>query len=471
MNFCPKCGQQLAEDTKFCPKCGITVQEQQPAEQPPAEQEPQNIPAPMSVEQVAQPASIRANITEINPILPHTVKQYPMLEGETKAEYIAWQKPLLKAWKKNHKLAWAGFWVAAIAVILVLFVGIPTLGNGPTAPTGGAASNFRGIGQEDPYWVGYCDIMAWAIYGDSDNHGNGEQWESGVKLAKSDLIVGYSTFRSDYRTIRISAQMLLEYPPEQVERNEANTLWQKYYMGTEVPPEETLPDLEPALLEFAYTIAVNVNDIPAEPDYDSLKEYIMSVGRKGVVVGDKTGKYWAVNDEVKTILPYAYFIGKPDSQKERENTHLYFFADSYDESGNLLYKASDGSLQPSAMVAIMMGVMQVEEKPTTAPIVTPNKAGFDKWDFVVCAVDSLEIGGYEYFGVSDMVPYFFPDMLLNIEFGEESDTIYTYNPDGTAFTGRIINGEYDAWSKGAYVRWDNGPDWQTAQNLPGFDYN
>jgi len=34
MNFCPSCGQQLAEDTRFCPKCGKTVQQETPTEEP-----------------------------------------------------------------------------------------------------------------------------------------------------------------------------------------------------------------------------------------------------------------------------------------------------------------------------------------------------------------------------------------------------------------------------------------------------
>jgi len=36
MNFCPNCGQQLAEDTRFCPKCGKTVQQEAPTEEPAA---------------------------------------------------------------------------------------------------------------------------------------------------------------------------------------------------------------------------------------------------------------------------------------------------------------------------------------------------------------------------------------------------------------------------------------------------
>ena len=106
MNFCPSCGQQLAEDTRFCPNCGKTIQETQ-APTEPAATEPQPTPAQAPQDTTAAPQApfpqgpnTSPAVTEINPLLPHGPKQFPMLPGETKKEYAARQKPLLKAWKK-----------------------------------------------------------------------------------------------------------------------------------------------------------------------------------------------------------------------------------------------------------------------------------------------------------------------------------------------------------------------------------
>jgi len=385
----------------------------------------------------------------------------------------------------EHKAPRKGKWLFVLTALLLVFV-IAAAGCGNTP----SVDRFKGIEKENPVWVGYCDTMAWAIYGDLDYHGSGEQWEAGAKLAKSDLAVGYSTLRSDKniedlnRAIRTPAQMLLELPPEQVDRSEANALWQKYYMRAEAPPEEKLPTLEPTIIGFAFAVAINVNDIPIALDNDSLNEPVMNVGRDMLVLTDKTGKYFAVNAETEKVLPFAYFIGKPDLLADRDNPHLYLFADSYDESGNLLYRASDGSLQQSGVVGLMLTMMQIEvdetaadtttapamQTTTAAPATALSKAGFDKWDFIVWALDSGSDGIW--FGVHDMVPYALPAALIDIEEDWDGPSYKIYNPDGTEYKGSLwAEGEYMAWSKGEDVRWDNNPEWQTAKKLAGFDYD
>ncbi|MDR1463775.1 MAG: hypothetical protein LBJ11_00550 [Oscillospiraceae bacterium] len=222
--------------------------------------------------------------------------------------------------------------------------------------------------------------MAWAIYGDTEKHGSGKQWEEGAKQAKSSLVACYATFRSEassedlYRYIRNAALTTLETPSEQTEHKEANALWQKYYMREETSPPDTLPNLEPTLLAFAFTIATNFNDLPATPGKPG--EFVVKSGSEIdiFVVSDQQGKYWAYNTDTETMFPYAYYIGRPDLQADRETPHFYLFADRYDEAGNALYKASDGSLSQSAVVLLAMAALQVETDKTGAATTAPPQA-------------------------------------------------------------------------------------------------
>lgn len=87
MSFCPKCGNQLTEDTKFCPKCGKSL-EDAPAE--PAQ--------PVYSAPPYQTAGQQFNYAPpVQPVYPPSQPYYPpqkniveQLSGKVRAEAIIW---------------------------------------------------------------------------------------------------------------------------------------------------------------------------------------------------------------------------------------------------------------------------------------------------------------------------------------------------------------------------------------------
>ncbi|MCL2106225.1 MAG: zinc-ribbon domain-containing protein [Oscillospiraceae bacterium] len=75
MNFCPSCGQQLAEDTRFCPKCGKTVH-QTPTEEP-AATNPQPTPEQAPQDATAAPQAQFPQESTTSPVTPEQAPQRP----------------------------------------------------------------------------------------------------------------------------------------------------------------------------------------------------------------------------------------------------------------------------------------------------------------------------------------------------------------------------------------------------------
>jgi len=119
MNFCPNCGQQLAEDTRFCPKCGKTVQQEAPTEEP-AATNPQPTPEQAPQDATAAPQAQFPQESNTSPATPEQAPQRPP--------------------KKKKKVL---FIIAGVLVgLIALFVIIGNLGNSSSA-TGGQTLEIR----------------------------------------------------------------------------------------------------------------------------------------------------------------------------------------------------------------------------------------------------------------------------------------------------------------------------------------